>query len=112
MARPPAPIANRSPPISGAKPKLLPVTASLMPVDIDRDRNGRPANSRVLMSTEAPEKSPGWSGVKGLDVVIAESSEDGKGSGGTTSRSGSADRIRPPLGDAWGLRSPLPRAQT
>ena len=52
------------------------------------------------MSTEAPEKSPGWSGVNVFDVVMLWMSPDGKRSSATTLRSGSGLGMRVPLSDA------------
>jgi hypothetical protein len=49
------------------------------------------------MSTCAPAKSPGKSGVKVFEVVIVWSSDAGKRSSGTTFRSGSGLGSRAPL---------------
>jgi hypothetical protein len=51
------------------------------------------------MSTRAPLKSPGWSGVNVLAVVMLSMSADGKRSSGTTLRSGSGLGTRAPLSD-------------
>ena len=56
-------------------------------------------NSRVVMSTDAPVKSPGWSGVNVLLVVTLCSSADGNRSSGTTLRSGSGLGMRAPFSD-------------
>jgi hypothetical protein len=59
----------------------------------------RAGNSRVRMSTCAPEKSPDRSGVNVFDVVMVWSSPVGKRSSGTTLRSGSGLGSRAPLSE-------------
>ena len=54
-------------------------------------------NSRVLISTCAPLKSPCWSGVKVLEVVIVSRRPDGNRSSGTVRFSGSGLGTRVPL---------------
>ena len=56
-------------------------------------------NSRVLMSTSAPLKSPCRSGVKVLLVVMVCSRPAGNMSSGTTRRSGSGLGTRAPLSE-------------
>ncbi len=69
-------------------------------------------NSRVRISTDAPEKSPGWSGVNVFEVVMDCSSPEGKRSSGTTLRSGSELGSRVPFNDVVVYRSPKPRTAT
>ena len=54
-------------------------------------------NSRVWISTCAPEKSPGWSGVNVFTVVIVCNSPAGNRSSGTTFFSGSGLGMRAPF---------------
>ncbi len=67
------------------------------PPDMENVSILRSGNSRVLRFTDAPLKSPDWSGVKVLDVVIDSSRLDGKRSNGTTLRSGSGLGTRAPF---------------
>ena len=77
----------------------LPVTRVLTPVENESVICRSAGNSRVLMLTSAPEKSPERSGVKVLLVEIPSSRPAGKRSSGTTFRSGSVLGIRAPLSD-------------
>jgi hypothetical protein len=74
-----------------------PATTELKPVDVE-SVSWRPVGKlRVRMSTCAPEKSPGRSGVNVLEVVMDWSIPLGNMSIGTILRSGSGLGRRAPL---------------
>ena len=98
-ARAPAPVANRSPFTRPGMVTRRPSTASDAPVLVLIAQVRCAGNSRVWMSTLAPAKSPGWSGVKVFTVVIVWSRPVGKRSSGTTFFSGSGLGIRAPLSE-------------
>ena len=75
------------------------MTAELKPVLKEKLTKGCDGASRVRMFTCAPLKSPGWSGVKVLLVVMACSSPEGNRSSGTTLRSGSGLGMRAPFSE-------------
>src|SRR5918995_546583 len=92
-------VPSHSPPTVGARRMSLPLAAVLRPADAEKLTTRPAGNSRVFKLTDAPEKSPGWSGVKVLEVVIPSSRAEGKRSSGTTLRSGSGLGTRAPLRD-------------
>ena len=92
--------AKYSPPCRGARNTDCPVAASLRPLETEYVNCRLAGNSRVLMSTCAPLKSPCRSGVNVLEVVIDWMMPLGKRSSGTTLRSGSGLGMRAPLSDA------------
>ena len=83
-----------------------------MPIDDEKMYVRRSGNSRVSMSTEAPEKSPAKSGVNVLVVLMDCSSADGKMSSGTKRFSGSGLGSRAPFRLVTVYRSPRPRTNT
>jgi hypothetical protein len=90
---------SHSPPTRGARASSFPVAAVLKPPDTEKVITRRAGNSRVLRLTDAPLKSPNWSGVKVLEVVTPSSKPAGKRSRGTTLRSGSGLGSRVPFSD-------------
>src|SRR4029450_10936048 len=104
--------ANRSPPARGAARTFDPVVPELYPVLNVYVICRFAGTSRVLMSTCAPLKSPGWSGLNVFDVVIVCSRYDAKRSSGTMRFSGSGLGMRAPLSEAVVYRSPSPRTAT
>ena len=99
-ARGPAPSATGSPDSRTEKIRSLPMTRELKPVPTENDTLRWAGNSRVLMLTCAPEKSPGWSGVNVFEVVTPSRRAAGKRSNGTTFFSGSGLGMRAPLSEA------------
>ncbi len=92
-------IPSHSRPTVGARGREVPVTASLAPADSEKAKTRPAGYSRVRMFTCAPEKSPGWSGVKVLEVVTVCSIPAGKRSSGTIFRSGSGLGMRAPFSE-------------
>src|SRR5215207_6759128 len=102
---------SHSGPTVGARTMFLPVPNVFRPADAEKVAIRRAGNSRVFRLTDAPLKSPGWSGVNVFDVVMPSSRLDGNRSSGTTLRSGSGLGIRAPFSEVLVYRSPRPRTK-